>query len=269
MWDGTGEGLLDPTVNIGLTAYYLSLWWKRYKSNPRNWMLSAYAYVLGPGRVRKVMPDDKGKLPKPLPSDFAKVKTRFSTALKRSDVKNALKSDLVTPDMSGIGEELYGKALSKTIPSTTTGYQARTMFGIMTKKLSGAYTTLNNYDPTGLAKATKIDAGSIDAARKYLDDTNTMLAKYYAQMPETNEVLTSEQLTKLKTAVSTSSVAVKTVDDLFGTSFWKELGTELAKAAVTVTKTVAKTVEQAVGFSFGMIAVGAVGVGFLILAMKK
>jgi soluble lytic murein transglycosylase-like protein len=266
-WDGTGKGLLDPVINIGLTAYYLSLWWKRYKANPRNWMLSAYAYVLGPGRVRAVVPDDsRGKLPKPLPADFARTKTRFASALEQSDIKRALAEDLVKPNLSGLGAApLVGKALSKTISATTTGYQARAMFGLMTGQLSNAYGTLRGYDPTGLAKATRIDAGSIDAARKYLDSTNAMLSKYYAQMPESGAVLTSDQLTKLKTAVSTSSVAVKTVDDLFGTSFWKEFGAEIAQAA----KTVASKVNTGIGFSAGMIAAGAVGVGFLILAIKK
>ena len=266
-WDGTGKGLLDPTINIGLTAHYLATYWRRYKKNARNWMLTAYAYVLGPGRVRAVVPDDtKGKPPKPLPADFVKVKARFSAALKQADVKRALAEDLVKPDMSGLGAEpLSGKALAATIPATTTGYQARNIFGLMTQKLAGAYQTLREYDPTGIAKATRIDAGSIDAARQYLDSTNTMLGKYYAQMPESGAVLTADQLNKLKVAVSTSSVAVKTVDDLFGTSFWRELGTEIAAAA----KTVVKKINEGIGFSAGMIAAGAVGVGFLILAIKK
>jgi hypothetical protein len=265
-WDGTGQGLLDPTINIGLTAYYLSLWWKRYKANPRNWMLTAYAYVLGPGRVRAVVPNDaKGKPPKPLPSDFARTKARFVSALKQADVQRALAEDLIKPNLSGLGAALVGKELSKTISAKTTGYQARNMFGLMTRQLSNAYGTLRSYDPTGLAKATRIDAGSIDAARKYLDSTNAMLSKYYAQMPESAAVLTSDQLAKLKTAVSTSSVAVKTVDDLFGTSFWKEFGAEIVQAA----KTVASKVSTGIGFSAGMIAAGAVGVGFLILAIKK
>lgn len=271
-WDGTGKGLLDPTINIGLTAHYLGTYWRRYKKNPRNWILTAYAFVLGPGRVRAVVPDDiKGKPPKPLPADFVKTKARFAAALKQTDVKRALAEDLVKPNLSGIGAEgsstqpLSGKALANTIPATTTGYQARSMFGVMSQKLSGAYDTLKAYDPTGIAKATRIDAGSIDAARQYLDSTNTMLAKYYKQMPESFEVLTADQLKKLKVAVSTSSVAVKTVDDLFGTSFWKELGTEIAAAA----KTVIKKINEGIGFSAGMIAAGAVGVGFLILAIKK
>lgn len=52
-WDGTGEGLLNPTLNLALTAYYLSLWFARYKSNRLRWLLSAYAYVLGPNLPNK------------------------------------------------------------------------------------------------------------------------------------------------------------------------------------------------------------------------
>lgn len=261
-WDKTGKGLLDPALNIALTAYFLGLWWKRYKRNALGWILAAYAYVLGPGRVRKVLPNDAGKLPKPLPSDFASVKKRYAAALTQADVKKAVAEESTKPTL-GAGE--YGKALSAKVPSNTTGYQARVMFGQMTGWLSKAYATLTNYDPSGIAAATRIDAGSIKAAREYLDSTNTMLAKYYKQMPESNDVLTADQLNKLKVAVSTSSVAVKTVDDMFGTSFWKELGTEIVQAG----KEIVSKVNTGIGFSAGMIAAGAVGVGFLILAIKK
>jgi len=261
-WDKTGKGLLDPALNIALTAFYLSLWWKRYKRNPLGWILAGYAYVLGPGRVRKVLPNDAGKLPKPLPADFASLKKRYAAALALSDVKKAVAEENQKPTL-GAGE--YGKALSAKVPTNTTGYQARAMFGQMTAWLAKSYATLQNYDPSGFAAATRIDAGSIKAARDYLDSTNTMLAKYYAQMPASNDVLTADQLNKLKVAVSTSSVAVKTVDDLFGTSFWKELGTEIVAAG----KEIVSKVNTGIGFSAGMIAAGAVGVGFLILAIKK
>lgn len=264
-WNETGEGLLDPTVNIGLTAYYLSLWWRRYKANPRNWMLAAYAYVLGPGRVRAVVPDDaKGKLPKPLPADFAKVKARFAQALKRADVRAVLGPDV--PNLgAALGADLYGKALANEIPATTTGYQARSIFGKLTEKLSRAYQVLRDYDPTGIAKTTRIDAGSINAARSYLDSTNHMLGKYYKQMPSSNDPLTADQLKKLKVAVSTSSVAVKTVDDLFGTSFWKELGGEILTAGQNIVNKTASALAPTIGIA----AAGAIGLGVLILAIKK
>jgi hypothetical protein len=264
-WDGTGQGLLDPSINLALTAAYLAAWWLRYKRNPAGWGLTVYAYTLGPGRVRQILPKDLGKLPKALPADVATVKRRYTTALAQPEVKKALALESTKARLSGADAPLSGKALAATIPATVTGFQARSMFGIMTQKLAGAYATLRAYDPTGLAKATKIDAGSIDAARQYLDSTNSLLAKYYAQMPNTGDKLTADQLNKLKVAVSTSSVAVKTVDDLFGTGFWKELGGEIVEAA----KTVVKKINESIGFSAGMIAAAAAGVGLLILAVKK
>ena len=92
-----------------------------------------------------------------------------------------------------------------------------------------------------------------------------MLAKYYKQMPESDSVLTADQLKKLKVAVSTSSVAVKTVDDLFGTSFWKELGGEI----LTAGKNIINKTASAFAPTIGIVAVGAVGLGVLILAIKK
>lgn len=261
-WDKTGKGLLSPALNIALTAYYLALWWKRYKQNPANWILAAYAYVLGPGRVRKVLPNDKGKLPKPLPSDFASVRKRYLAALSLSDVKRAIAEESNKPSL---GAEQYGKALAALIPVTTTGHQARIIFGQMTASLAKAYATLKAYDPSGIAAASRIDAGSINAARNYLDSTNKMLAGYYTQMPVSNNVLTADQLNKLKLSVSASSIAVKTVDDLFGSSFWKELGTEILRTA----KVALDKINKGIGLSAGMIAAAGFGVGFLVLAIKK
>lgn len=105
-WDGTGKGLLNPAVNLAFTAAYLGTWWHRYRRNTRNWMLSAYAYILGPGRVRKVVPNDSaGKLPKPLPSDFARVKSRYVKALATKEVKAALASEGKNPTLSGVGDD--------------------------------------------------------------------------------------------------------------------------------------------------------------------
>ena len=268
-WDGTAEGLKDDSISIGLSAYYLGLWWKRYRKNPRQWILAGYAYILGPGRVRKVLPNDAGTLPKPLPSDFARVKAAFAKALTKAEVKKALAQEGKAPSL---GAPLSGKALANTIPAETTGYGARKMFGEMTQTLANAYSTLQSYDPNGTAQRSGLDAGSVKAARDYLDSTNTMLAKYYKQMPESPERLTADQLKKLKVAVSTSSTAVKTVNDLFGTTWAMELTKEIGKAAVEVPKAVIHGAAEAVGLdktSAAIAVAGIIGAGVLVLAIKK
>jgi hypothetical protein len=262
-WDGTGKGLLQPDLNVALTAYYLSLWYKRYQKNRLAWMLAAYAYVLGPGRVQAVMADVNGKLPSPLPADFASTKARYQAALNQPALKGTAK-----PAVSGVAEALYGKALSAQVSPTTTGNQARNMFGKMTASLGNAYATLKNYDPKGIAQKSGIDAGSVKAAKDYLDNTNAMLAKYYKQMPATDQVLTADQLNKLKVAVSTSSVAVKTVDDMFGTSWGSELFGEITKAGKMIIAKVADTV--GLSKTSAIIAVGGIAAAaVLILAIKK
>jgi hypothetical protein len=273
-WDGTTEGLKDDTIRIGLSAYYLGLWWRRYKKNPRQWILSGYAYILGPGRLRKVMPDDTGTLPKPLPADFARVKAAFAKALTKTEVKNAVTQEGKAPALAGAAAAtpLTGKALANTIPTTTTGYGARKMFGEMTQAVSNAYGTLETYDPHKTAQRTGLDAGSVKAAKNYLTSTTAMLAKYYKDMPESSDVLTASQLKKLKTAASTSSVAVKTVNDLFGTSWAMELTHEIATAAVEVPKAILHGAAEAVGLdktSAAIVVAGVIGAGILILAIKK
>jgi len=144
---------------------------------------------------------------------------------------------------------LIGKALANQVPASTTGNQARLMFGAMTSALSGAYSTLADYDSTGIAQWTGLDAGSVDSARGYLDSCNGILQKYFADMPISDAQLDSHQLQELKTAVSTSSVAVSTIDELFKTSWLQELCDAIVQAAGTVTAAIANTVSK-VGGSF-------------------
>lgn len=265
-WDGTAQGLADPAISIGLSAYYLSLWWKRYAKNPRRWILAGYAYYLGPGRVRKVLPNDAGTLPKPLPADFIKTKAAFAKAMTKTEVKNALRAEGNTPSLGAAA--LVGKKLAATIPATTTGYQARALFGKMTGLLSNAYVTLQRYDAGGLAEGSGIDAGSIKAARDYLDSTNATLQKYYPMMPESSAQLTAKQLEQLRLCVSTSSVAVDYIDKNFGTSFLAELATSIKDAGTEIIKKAADTVGlDKTGAAIA--AAGIIGVGILVLAIKK
>lgn len=234
-------------------------------------MLSIYAYILGPGRVRKVLPSDAGKLPKPLPSDFLRVKNAAAKALAKSEVKAAVAKEGKTPTV-GAATKLVGKKLAATIPATTTGYQARALFGAMSKTLSNAYVTLSKYDSSGIAQATKLDAGSVKAARDYLDNTNATLKKYYPFMPESNEKLTSKQLEQLRLSMSTASVAVDYIDQNFGTSFLGELATAIKDAGVEIVKTVVTTAAKAVGLDktgAAILVAGIIGSGILILAIKK
>jgi hypothetical protein len=146
---------------------------------------------------------------------------------------------------------LYGKALAKQIPDSVTGHQARTMFGAMTSNLESAYITLANWDSTGIAQSTGLDAGAVAEAKQYLDGTNEMLGKYYPQMPASSDPVPAEQLAQLRTAVSTCSVAIKTIDDLFGTSWLSELVDSLIEAIGTVTAAVANTVAKVAGSFLG------------------
>ena len=264
-WDGSGEGLLNPSLNLAMTAYYLSLWYSRYKSNRLRWLLSAYAYVLGPGRVRKVLPKDSGSLPKTLPADFARVKAVFAKALATAEVKKALASE---SQKVALGAPLTGKALANTVTANTTGNQARAMFGQMTKALSNAYATLKNYDSSSVAERSGIDAGSVKAARQYLDSTNTMLGKYYPNFAANNDKISSTQLTQLRLCVSSASTAAKTIDDLFSTSWASELTSEIANAA----KGIISKAGDIVGLdktSMALAVGGVMAVGVLVLAIKK
>ena len=147
--------------------------------------------------------------------------------------------------------QLYGKDLSKQVPASTTGNQARLMFGAMTSALAGAYSTLADYDTGGVAQWTGLDAGSVQTARDYLDSTNTMLQGYYADMPTADSAISAHQLQELQTSVSTSSVAVKTIDDLFGTGWLSELCDSIVAAAGTVSAAIANTVSKVAGSFIG------------------
>jgi hypothetical protein len=146
---------------------------------------------------------------------------------------------------------LYGKALANQIPSSVTGNQARLGFGAMTSALQGAYQTLASYDLGGIGEWSGLDAGSVAAARQYLDSTNEMLQGYFADMPISDAPLSEHQLQEFKTSASTSSVAVKTIDDLFSTSWLGDLCDALIAAIGTVTSAVANAVSKVAGSFIG------------------
>lgn len=158
---------------------------------------------------------------------------------------------------------LYGKDLAKQVPRSLTQNEARAMYGDMTAALRNAYGQLEQYDTTGIGEATGLDAGSVAAARQYLDSTNEMLSKYYGHLAESEDLISDQQHRELQTSVSTSSVAVKTIDDLFNTSWGSELSDSIVTAAGTVSATIASGVSKVAGSFLGgmwwLIAAGLAG----------
>lgn len=147
--------------------------------------------------------------------------------------------------------QLYGKALANQIPDGTNGHQARVAIGAMTATLAAAYDKLAEYDGTGFASATGIDAGSVAAARQYLDGANEALAKYFPQMPASDDKLSAELLTKLRVCVSVASTAAQYIDENFSTSFLGELADAVIAACATVAGEVANAVSKVAGSFIG------------------
>lgn len=165
--------------------------------------------------------------------------------------------------------QLYGKALANQIPDSTTGNQARLAFGAMTTALNGAYAKLAEYDVTGIGEGLGIDAGSLSQARQYLDTTNVRLGEYFPKFQANDEPLSSELLAQFKMCVSTTSVAVKYVDDNFSTSFLSELADAVIDACATVVGRVANTVSKVAGsFIGGTWWIWLCGVVALVLVTK-
>ena len=169
---------------------------------------------------------------------------------------------------------LYGKALAKTIPGSTTGNQALAMFAALRAAIASANGVLANYgasDTTTAAVSSGLDAlpfvggvagslfgglaetagGPRAAAQAYLSDTAATLDKYQPNFVANDTQIAAAQLVQLRVCVSTTSVAVKYVDDNFSTGFLAELADSLLDAADTVGAAVAKTVSHVVGSFFG------------------
>lgn len=79
-FNGTGESLLDPTTNVALGAYQLSLQWKRFRKYPSNWMVTALAYHQGSGGMDKLLKAGGGRLPAKLPPNATVMRQRFTLA---------------------------------------------------------------------------------------------------------------------------------------------------------------------------------------------
>lgn len=147
--------------------------------------------------------------------------------------------------------QLYGKALANQIPDGTNGNQARMAIGAMTNVLAEAYAKLAEYDGTGFASWSGLDAGSVQAARQYLDGANDALQKYFPQMPVSDDKLSAELVTKLRVAVSVSSTAAQYIDENFSTSFLAEMADAVIEACANVAGKVANAVSKVAGSFVG------------------
>lgn len=157
---------------------------------------------------------------------------------------------------------LYGQELASVIPRGITGYQARAMFGEMTGWLGNAYQTLAEYKSTGAigiifpalaAVKYAVTGEAVDAAKRYLDTTNDMLQKYYPQMPESNDKLADLQYKQLQTSVAGTSIAIREVDQMFGTPWSVELTNDIVEASGTVTAWLAANAAKVAGNVAGSI----------------
>ena len=61
-WNGTGEGLKDPNVNLAMAAYLLSRLWTRYKARPLPWYVTGVSWNQGAGNMDKFLTRGGGKL---------------------------------------------------------------------------------------------------------------------------------------------------------------------------------------------------------------
>jgi hypothetical protein len=152
--------------------------------------------------------------------------------------------------------QLCGKDLARQVPKEISGHDARRMYGALTASLHQAYAVLDAWNEGRalvgvVVHVAAIDAGAVQAARGYLDTTNDMLGAYYGHVIPTDEAIPEQQLVELRASVSTSSVAVRTIDDLFGTSYLAELVAEIVDACGTVSAKAAAAAAKVLGSTLG------------------
>lgn len=52
-WDKTGKGLLNPEINVAMACFGIARNWKRYQSQPNNWVVAGLAWNIGLGALDK------------------------------------------------------------------------------------------------------------------------------------------------------------------------------------------------------------------------
>ena len=167
---------------------------------------------------------------------------------------------------------LYGDALARQIPEGTTAYTARAMYAAAARALTAAAVAVEAWDMTGWAGTLGLDAGAQDQARQYLASTAELVVGYASQIPLEGDLpLTDEQVEDLRISVSQSSIACRTIDELFGSSYLSELADAIIDAAGTVPAKIANTVAKVAGSAIGelwwviaLVVVVAVGLPILL-----
>jgi len=61
-WDGTGPGLLDPHINIAMSAFLLARDYKHFTNKGDAWLLAGLAHHQGRGNVEKFLREGNGKI---------------------------------------------------------------------------------------------------------------------------------------------------------------------------------------------------------------
>lgn len=98
-WNGTGPGLLNPEINTAMTAFSLSISWKRYQKYADPWLTAGLAHHQGRGNVDKFVkthrrPDGKpGINMQQLPPNGKIIWQRLVQAAETQPVLSALARD--------------------------------------------------------------------------------------------------------------------------------------------------------------------------------
>lgn len=165
---------------------------------------------------------------------------------------------------------LYGKALARTIPASTTGVQAQAIFAAQHTAIARAQATLSAY-----ASGFSIGQGdAVATAQQYLSDIAQMLDRYEPGFVATEQPITDLQLVQLRACVSTASVMCRFIDDNFSTAYLQELSDSivgiLATAAAKAAKAGADVFGSFIGGSWWIwLATGVALLGYYVLKGRQ
>ncbi len=95
-WNGTGQGLLSAQVNAAMTAFLLSLAWKKYMGRPNNWLTAGVAHHQGTGTIDKLLAEHGQITPDVLPPKGRE----YYVALEAERAHNNLVASLIDAETS-------------------------------------------------------------------------------------------------------------------------------------------------------------------------